>query len=146
MLFAAILPWAAPLTLLYTLVKIKQVGHLGHNCCLARCEQHLWQCRAGVGRADSKKCAPPGAIPLRASVGNFRCIMHSVQFGKLEPSEKSSYLEAWCCSCCLQDCASLLLVYRRPMPRHVSNLGSLNTVLLVQVGSDLLSSSVDAAC
>jgi hypothetical protein len=40
-----------------------------------------------------------------------------------------------CCrGCCnLQDCMSLLLVYQRPMPRQMRNLGSWNTVLLVQV-------------
>jgi hypothetical protein len=37
--------------------------------------------------------------------------------------------------CLLQDCLSLLLVYQRPMPRTMRNLGSWNTVLLVQVGT-----------
>lgn len=34
---------------------------------------------------------------------------------------------------CLQDCMSLLLVYRRPMPRNMQDLGSWNTVLQIQV-------------
>lgn len=33
----------------------------------------------------------------------------------------------------VQDCMSLLLVHQRPMPRQMRNLGSWNTVLLVQV-------------
>lgn len=129
MLFASILPWAAPLTLIYTLAKIKQVSTACSPTRRVRHDFDLLALGLKCCYAISSACY---AVPLgkrRVAPCVYKPAQHHLY------SFLNWHLNLCCrCGCCnLQDCMSLLLVYQRPMPRQMRNLGSWNTVLLVQV-------------
>jgi hypothetical protein len=135
-MFAAILPAAAPLTLLYTLAKIKQV------CC-----RYDWCVHSRVAWAAKESPLSWTFSSFSATKGGGvteHCLVNLASSPSAATAAVSPIV-AVAAAMSLQDCMSLLLVYRRPMPRQMRELGSWNTVLQVQVCAVVVKLAVNLA-